>query len=378
MVEREKTMQKDRTGHETAKSALAKQAGRAANWLLERYHVQGILDFMSHKTVPLHRHTIWYYLGGMTLFFFIVQIITGMLLLFYYKPTAETAFESVQFIMTKVRFGWLIRSIHSWSANLMIATAFIHLFSVFFLRAYRKPRELTWVSGVLMLFLAMGFGFSGYLLPWNELAYFATKVGTEIVRDVPLIGHTIMKLLRGGEDVTGATLNRFFAIHVAILPATFFLLLGFHLFAVQLQGMSIPISVEKSQKKIKLMPFFPNFLMRDLLGWTVALGCLAAIAALFPWELGKKADPFAPTPMGIRPEWYFLFMFQTLKILPAKIWFLEGELLGILGFGLIGILVIFVPFIDKASSRGELNRWVTIFGLIAIGYILLMTGLAYM
>ena len=374
MVEREQTTQIHRPGSRDSREA----SGRITNWLLERYKVQGILDFMQHKTVPMHRHTIWYYLGGMTLFFFIVQVITGMLLLFYYKPTAETAFESVQFLMTKVRFGWLIRSIHSWSANLMIAAAFIHLFSVFFLRAYRKPRELTWVSGVLMLFLAMGFGFSGYLLPWNELAYFATKVGTEIVRDIPLIGHTIMKLLRGGEDVTGATLNRFFAIHVAILPATFILLLGFHLFAVQLQGMSIPISVEKTQKKIKLMPFFPNFLLRDLLGWTIALGCLAAIAALFPWELGKKADPFAPTPMGIRPEWYFLFMFQTLKILPAKIGFIEGELIGILGFGLIGILVIFVPFIDKASSRGELNRWVTIFGLIAIGYILFMTGLAYM
>ncbi|RMD56664.1 cytochrome B, partial [Candidatus Parcubacteria bacterium] len=155
--------------------APAEESG-ILKWLYERYNIRGIVEFMQHKTVPLHKHTIWYYLGGMTLFFFLVQITTGMLLLFYYKPSVETAFESVQFLMTKVRFGWLIRSIHSWSANLMIATAFIHLFSVFFLKAYRKPRELTWVSGVLMLFLAMGFGFSGYLLPWNELAFFATKV----------------------------------------------------------------------------------------------------------------------------------------------------------------------------------------------------------
>ncbi len=364
---------------------LAPQASAAApaeesgilKWIYERYNIRGIVEFMQHKTVPLHKHTIWYYLGGMTLFFFIVQITTGMLLLFYYKPSVETAFESVQFLMTKVRFGWLIRSIHSWSANLMIATAFIHLFSVFFLKAYRKPRELTWVSGVLMLFLAMGFGFSGYLLPWNELAFFATKVGTEIVADVPLIGHTIMKLLRGGEDVGAATLNRFFAIHVAILPAIFFLLLGFHLMAVQLQGMSLPLSIQRSQKRVKLMPFFPNFLLRDLLGWTIALGCLAAIAALFPWELGNKADPFAPTPMGIRPEWYFLFMFQTLKIIPAKVLFIEGEMLGILGFGLVGLLLLLVPFLDRRSNRGEVNRLIPIIGIIAIAYMLLMTGLAY-
>ncbi len=149
-------------------------------WLDERINLEEIREFVRHKVVPVHQHTIWYYFGGMTLFLFGIQVCTGILLLLYYRPSAEEAFESVQFIMTEVQFGWLIRSIHSWSANLMIATLMIHLFSVYFLRAYRKPRELTWVSGMLLFGLSLTFGFSGYLLPWNELAFFATKVGTEL------------------------------------------------------------------------------------------------------------------------------------------------------------------------------------------------------
>ena len=167
-------------------------------------------------------------------------MLTGILLLLYYRPGANEAFESVQYIMTRVQFGWLIRSIHSWSANLMIFTAFAHMFSVLFLKAYRKPRELTWVSGVILLFLVMGFGFSGYLLPWNTLAFFATKVGTEIAGQVPIIGKPMMIFLRGGEEVTGATLTRFFGFHVAVLPGLATLLILLHLLLVQRLGMSVP------------------------------------------------------------------------------------------------------------------------------------------
>ena len=158
---------------------------KTLTWLDERFGAGSVEEFLRHKTVPVHRHTIWYYFGGMTLFLFIIQVLTGILLLLYYRPTPNDAFESVQYIMTQVRFGWLIRSVHSWSANLMIFTAFVHMFSVYFLKAYRKPRELTWVSGMLLLFIVLGFGFSGYLLPWNTLAFFATKVGTEMAGSIP-------------------------------------------------------------------------------------------------------------------------------------------------------------------------------------------------
>src|SRR5437870_10266613 len=193
---------------------------------------------LREKSVPIHRHTIWYYFGGMTLFLFSVQVVTGILLLLYYRPTAESAFESVQFIMAEVRFGWLIRSIHSWSANLMILTLFIHMASVYLTRAYRRPREATWISGVGLLVVVLGFGFSGYLLPWNKLAFFATQVGTQIVGSVPIVGAFLLRFLRGGENVTGATITRFYAFHVAILPATATALLALHLLLVQLYGMS--------------------------------------------------------------------------------------------------------------------------------------------
>src|SRR6185369_13265126 len=140
-------------------------AATVLKWLDERVGVEGLRHLAREKTIPIHRHSIWYYFGGMTLFLFTIQVATGILLLLYYRPSADSAFESVEFIMTQVRFGWLVRSIHSWSANLMIAALFIHMFSVFFLRAYRAPRELTWLSGVGLLFLSLAFGFSGYLLP---------------------------------------------------------------------------------------------------------------------------------------------------------------------------------------------------------------------
>jgi cytochrome b6 len=280
--------------------------------------------------------------------------------------------------MTEVQFGWLVRSIHSWSANLMIFAMFIHLFSALFLQAYRAPREITWLSGAGLLGLTLGFGFTGYLLPWNELAYFATRVGTEIPGVVPVVGPFLRRLLRGGNDVTGATLTRFYGIHVAILPAIVTVVLGLHLFLVQKHGMSRPPSVERDGGEKKSLPFFPNFFLRDVVGWLCALGLLAALAAYYPAELGKKADPFQPAPIGIKPEWYFMAMFQTLKLLPSHILGVEGELLGVLGFGLIGVILIAMPFLDRRAMGAKTSsRLAAAFGLLLIVYSVALTYLGY-
>ena len=162
-------------------------------WLDERLKLGVFVDYMSHKAVPIHGHSLFYYLGGITLFLFLVQVVTGILLLMYYRPGADSAYESVRFIVSEVAFGWLIRSLHSWSANLMIFFTFLHMFTVYFTHAYRKPRELTWLSGIGLLGLALGFGFSGYLLPWNELSFFATRVGTGMAGAIPVIGDDLMK-----------------------------------------------------------------------------------------------------------------------------------------------------------------------------------------
>jgi len=353
---------------------------RIRGWLDERFGWAELIAPLRKKTVPVHRYSYWYFLGGITLLLFVIQVCTGILLLLYYRPSANEAFESVQYIMTKVQFGWLVRSIHSWAANLMIFTAFAHMFSVMFLRAYRKPRELTWVTGMLLLFLALGFGFSGYLLPWNSLAFFATKVGTEVTGQVPLVGRGLVIFLRGGEEVTGATLTRFFGFHVALLPGLTTLLLALHLALIQRFGISVPPGLEAEWRTLppgaREMPFFPNFMLRELMAWYAALGVLGALAALVPWELGTKADLFAPAPAGIKPEWYFLFMFQTLKLLPAKVWLIDGEVLGVLVFGIAGMLLVLLPFLDR-NGRGRAQRWVTGAGIFALTYIVAMTVYGY-
>jgi cytochrome b6 len=345
-------------------------------WLDERLGTDALAKLATKKEVPVHRHTVWYYFGGMTLFLFIVQVVTGILLLLYYRPSAENAFESVQFIITEVQFGWLVRSIHSWSANLLVATMFIHMFSVFFMKAYRAPREITWVTGSLLLFVFLFFGFSGYLLPWNKLAFFATKVGTDIAGVVPFVGDFTMRFLRGGEDVTGATLTRFFGFHVAVLPAITTVILGVHALLVQKHGMSVPPGVDKQNGKS--MKFVPNFLLRDLIGWVLAIGVLAALAAIFPWELGEKADAFASAPAGIRPEWYFLFMFETLKLIPPKILSFDGEVIGIMAFALGGLFWVIVPFLDASAANRRRSRLITAIGVVIVVYIVAMTVYGYL
>lgn len=350
-------------------------------WLDERLDLAAIRHFVSEKSVPVHRHSVWYYMGGITLFLVGVQVATGILLLLYYRPSAGEAYESVKFIVSQVAFGWLIRNLHSWSANLLIFMAFVHLFSTLFLRSYRKPRELTWVTGVLLLFIMMGFGFSGYLLPWNELAFFATKVGTGIAGAVPFVGDFLVRFLRGGDEVTGGTLTRFYGLHVAILPAMTTVVLGMHLLFIQRQGMSVPPSVEAREKagaKTPQIPFFPHYVLHDVMWWYVALAVLAALALFLPWELGTKADAFAPVPAGIRPEWYFLAMFQVLKLLPAHILGIEGEVLGVLGFGLAALVLLFLPFLDRGAAEGRSSTLVTIGGILALAYMVVFTIYGYL
>ncbi len=253
----------------------------------------------------------------------------------------------------------------------------IHMFSVFLLKSYRQPREVTWLTGMVLLGLSMAFGFSGYLLPWNQLAFFATKVGTDITGAVPVLGDFLRTFLLGGEHLTGGTLTRFFGFHVAVLPAISTVLLVVHLYLVQRHGMSLPPSVEQSGQAVRRMRFVPNFLLRDAIGWLAALALLALLAALFPWELGEKADPFAPAPAGIRPEWYFAWMFQTLKMLPAHVLILEGEVLGIVGIGIAALLWTLAPFLDDPKGTGTRGRIWTAIGALALVYVIVFTVLTY-
>lgn len=211
---------------------------RAFNWVDDRYQLRPLMEALLHVRIPMSAKT--FYLGGITLFFFGVQGITGILLSLYYRPTPEAAYDSVLFIMNSVRFGWLIRSIHSWGANLMIIFCVLHLLRVYLQGAYKAPRELTWMVGVVLLLLTVLFGFTGYLLPWDQRAFWATTVGSEMAGAVPIVGPYLLEFMRGGPEVTVMTLSRFFGVHVLVLPASLAVVLLVHLTMVHQQGLADP------------------------------------------------------------------------------------------------------------------------------------------
>jgi len=356
-------------------------------WLDERFDLAALERFARHKEVPVGEHSLlWYFLGGLTLFFFTVQILSGILLLMYYQAGESTSYESMRYLVTKVPFGWLIRSVHCWSAHLMILSLMFHMWSVFFLRAYRKPREITWFTGIALFALSLGFGFSGYLLPWNELAFFATAVGTDSVKAVPGIGEWLLRVMRGGDEVSIRTLYRFFALHVCVLPIATFGVVGVHLALIQKQGMAEPVpDPDRAVKPAKRrgMPFFPNFALRDLLIWILAVNLLALLSLLLPygpgipgfeWELGLKADPLQPAYPGIKPEWYFLWMYQLLKEFPAHIAGLEGPQACLAIATVLLAIWALVPFLDRRAAKNQPSPAFTDFGvgiLYFLGFLML-------
>ena len=352
-------------------SRMGKKTGLLA-WLDDRFGISGITEFLRKKDVPQHRHSIWYYTGSSGLLFFIIQVVTGFMLLFYYVPTLDGANKSVARIMTEVPLGSIIRSIHSWSATFMIAFVIIHLLGILFTKAYRKPRELTWMSGVFLLAITMAFGFTGYLLPWDTLSFSATKVGTDIPRSIPVIGSWITEFLRGGEDVTGDTLNRFFGFHVSILPIFILLLLAFHVYLIQKHGISQPLSIERKKKEVRGIPFWPNFIYREIMVWLSLVGVLFTIAVFFPPSLGEVADVMAPAPEGIKPEWYFLFLFQTLKIFPAKILFINGDTIAVLLIFFVMILFFLLPVIDNKPMEKK-GKFISIITYLFVLFAIIMT-----
>ncbi len=341
-------------------------------WLNDRLGLEALSRFGMAKEVPQHSHTIWYYTGSSILFFLGIQIVTGVMLALYFNPTIKDANASVARIMTEIPLGWIIRSIHSWSATFMIAVVLIHLLSIAFTKAYRAPREATWMSGVLLLCVSLAFGFTGYLLPWDDLSLAATKVGTDIPKAIPVVGTWVTSLLRGGEDVTGDTISRFFIVHVCVLPLVIFAILGIHLFLVQRHGMSLPLKAEARGEKTPSLPFWPNFTLRETGVWLVLLGILLTVAVLLAPSLGPAANLMAPAPAGIKPEWYFLFMFQTLKLFPARILGINGELVAVAVMAAGFFLVLILPFLDNRPAERK-GRIITGVAYAVFAYTIAMT-----
>lgn len=205
-------------------------------WLDDRLGLTTIYDTVFDRKVP--KVNWWYTLGSASLFLFVLQGVTGMFLMVYYVPSPEGAYASIQYIMNGVAFGWLIRGIHHWGASLMVIFVFLHMLRTFFYGAYKFPREITWLTGVILLLATIGMGFTGYLLPWNQRSYWATTVGTEIPGTAPIIGSFIERMLRGGTDLSAVTLTRFFSVHVWFLPLIIGLLISVHMYLVIRIGIS--------------------------------------------------------------------------------------------------------------------------------------------
>lgn len=205
-------------------------------WLDERLGLTGIYYIVFDRKVP--KVNWWFTLGSASIFLFLMQGVTGVFLSVYYVPSPDHAYDSIQYIMNGVAYGWLIRGIHHWGATLMVLVVFVHMLRTFFYAAYKFPREFTWITGVVLLFSTLGMGFTGYLLPWNQRAYWATTVGTEIPGTVPVIGTFITNVLRGGSDISAVTLARFFAVHIWFLPALILVMIGVHLYLVIRLGIS--------------------------------------------------------------------------------------------------------------------------------------------
>jgi cytochrome b6 len=210
------------------------------DWFQERLEIQAIADDITSKYVPPHVN-IFYCLGGITLTCFIVQVATGFAMTFYYRPTVTEAFASVEYIMTQVNFGWLIRSVHRWSASMMVLNMILHVCRVYLTGGFKKPRELTWVTGVALASVTVSFGVTGYSLPWDQVGYWACKIVTGVPDAIPIVGGLLVEVLRGGVSVGQSTLTRFYSAHTFVLPVVAVVLMLTHFVMIRKQGISGPL-----------------------------------------------------------------------------------------------------------------------------------------
>lgn len=290
------------------------------------------------EELPVHLRFWLFWLGGTPLLLFGVQVVTGILLTFYYVPNPAHAYDSVRQITLATRFGWLIRGMHHTASQLMFVAVLLHMIRVFVTRAYRAPRELTWVLGVVLFLVTLGFGFTGYSLVYDQLSYWATTVGTNLIGSLPVLGRPALWMLRGGPDVNPNTLSRFYDFHIGVLPTLFVAVIALHLLLVRLHG----VARLHGDTRQETYDFFPDHVLREAaIGLVVLLGLVVA-TMVRPPELGPPANPDV-TPAHIRPEWYFFPSYRWLKMVPMHV--------GIVTSGLFVVAMVCWPWVDEGLER---------------------------
>jgi ubiquinol-cytochrome c reductase cytochrome b subunit len=307
----------------------------------------------------------WQTLGNLLLTLLMFQFVTGIALAMFYSASPETAHASVKHITFNVTLGSFVRGLHVWGSTLIVVVMVMHTLRVFFWGSYKKPREVTWLVGVLIFQVILGFSFTGYLLPWDQKAYWATVVGTRIAATVPFVGDSLLLLVRGGPEVGALTLTRFYAAHVMLLPAALMGLVAIHLYLVRRHHIAGPVLPQRGRP----VPFYPNQLFKDAVVLLVGVGTLIYMAIGFPPALEGIADPTG-TDFSPRPEWYFLGLYELLKIMPAGYEMLATVVIP----GLISIGMLFLPWLDRSDSRHPARRqWIITSGMAVILLIGLMT-----
>ena len=337
----------------------------AKSWLSERLDVSSEdLRWLTSEPVPNHMKRWWYALGGTPAYLFAIQIVTGILLAFYYEPTTTRAYESVAYITEEVRYGWYIRSLHKWGATFMIAAIILHQMRVFFTGAYRKPREINWMIGMCLLLSTLTIAFTGYSLVYEQLSYWGATVGANIADGrSPRRRTTIKRMLLGGDAYNQHTLARFYVLHAAILPALLILFIFVHIAIVRLQGVSELAFTDEPEPE-GTFNLFPDHVYIELTIGLALMALLSALATILPATLGPPADPLV-TPEIIKPEWFFYVAFRWLKLFSGTV--------AILSMGFVIFTMFCWPFIDAWIRRhtrfSEASVWI---GLAAIA---LITGL---
>ncbi|UCE18676.1 MAG: cytochrome bc complex cytochrome b subunit [Gemmatimonadota bacterium] len=313
-------------------------------WIVERFPIDyGRFVEISEKVfakepIPLHYKKWWFATGAAPLLLIMFQIVTGILLMFYYIPSPEMAYESVRYITEEVRFGFWIRGLHRWGSNLLIMALILHIIRVFFTRAYRRPRELNWMIGVGLLGICLGLSLTGYSLIQNQVSYWATTVGTNSVKSVPIIGNALLQFFRGGEEVSANTLTRFFTFHVTLLPPLLLFLMFVHIFILRLHGMA---ELEGREGE-GFYAFYPEHFFKVVILTLFFVAVLSTLSVMSPPGMGEPADP-AVTPAHIKPEWYFIFVYFALKVMPMQV--------GMSVLMILGLFFVFWPFIDEFIGK---------------------------
>jgi len=355
---------------------------KLAQWVDDRLPVSHFWNAHLAKYYVPYNFNFWYYFGSLMLLVFVIQIVSGIWLTMSYKPSADDAFASVEYIMRDVEWGWLIRYMHTTGASFFFIAIYLHMFRGMMYGSYKKPRELIWIFGVLILIVLMAEAFMGYMLPWGQMSYWGAQVIISLFASVPIIGPDLALWIRGDYVVSDATLNRFFALHVIALPLMLLFLIGGHIMALHEVGSNNPDGIDIKEKKDADgnpkdgIPFHPYYTVKDLFGVGVFLFLFSVVLFYFPEGGGLfiEAPNFTPadplrTPEHIAPVWYFAPHYAILRSVPDQFW-------GVVAMGAAIVIFFFLPWIDRSPVRSIRYRS-TAFKVILIAFAISFIGLGY-